>query len=59
MNKIGNGLVESAIFCVVLLYSNVFAVNYLIKPSHKILEKFLIVVLIVYFNRDKFRVDPM
>ena len=59
MNKIANCLVESVVFYVVLLCSNVFAVNYPINPSHKILKKFLIVSLIVYYNLGKFRVDPM
>ena len=59
MNKIANCLVESVVFCHVLLCSNVFAVNYSMNPSHKILEKFLIVYLIVYFNLGKFLVDLM
>ena len=54
MKKIANCLVESVVFCHVLLCSNVFAVNYPINPPHKILEKFLNVTLIVYFNLGKF-----
>ena len=59
MNKIANCLVETVIFCYDLLYSNVFACNYPINTSHKILKKFLIVALIVYFNLGKFCVDRM
>ena len=59
MNKISNCLVESVIFYHVLLCSKVFAVNYLMNPPHKILEKFLMVVLIVYFNLGNFQVDLM
>ena len=39
MNKIPNCLVESAVFYHVLLCSNIFAVNYPMNPSHKIIEK--------------------
>ena len=59
MNKIDKCLVESAIFCAVILLSNVFAINYPMNPCHKILEKFLIVTLIFYFNLGKFWVDPI
>ena len=59
MNKIATCLVESAIFCHVMLYSNIFFVNYPMNPSYKILEKFMIITLIVSFNLGKFQVDPM
>ena len=59
MNKIANCLVESDVFCHVLPCSNVFAINHPMNPSHKILKKFLIVSIIVYFNLGKFWVDPM
>ena len=52
-------LAESTVFCAVMLCSNVFAINYPVNPCHKILEKFLIDSLNVFFNLGKFRVDPM
>ena len=59
MNKIANFLVESVVFYVVLLCSNVFSVNFPVNSCHKILKKFLIFFLIIYFNMDKFWVDLM
>ena len=59
MNKLAKCLVESDVFCAVMLCSNVLAVDYPMNPCHKILKKFLIVSLNVYFNLGKFRLDPM
>ena len=56
MNKIVKCFVEFAVFCVVMLCSNIFVVILPINPCHKILEKFLIVALIVYVNLGKFRI---
>ena len=52
-------LVESTIFWVIMLYSNVFLLIFPMNLCHKILEKILIVGLNVYFKLGKFWVDPM
>ena len=52
-------LVESVVFYAVMLYLNVLLLICPVNQCHKILEKFLIVALNVYFNLGKFWIDPL